>query len=473
MQPVPLYLPAAGSTGKDFFVGFPDSIIAFNSNPLSLVIGSSSATPAGYSVTAFSDGEEPVEIAAGSVDFNNPAVLPQSKDFAVTSIADRRKGLHVRSTGDEEIFVQVVSTYFNGYSNYLAYPCSGASAHDGAEDSYTYYALSTVPPGPGFSKSQVLLVACQDDTSVTITPTKTVSLPQDAQDTSSESVDVAPGTAHTLTLHQQQTLLVANLNEDITGTRIDSDRPLTVISGHECANVPPTTNSCEQLTVQVPPTYTWGYNFLIHHYTGRTSDSFIKVIAAENSTVISYRCGSARPAAFPISDAGGSFFLRLTPAEGNCTLQSSSPVFVVQMAHGGDTFTGGDGRGDPVIAIVSPTQQYVSKTKFIVPQEVDFQNIISVFVPAEHYLTGESSVLLDDQPLDCANWIVLLNTTSDTPAAAGYVCSSSVTGGAHNVSHASENGLLSVMSYGFNSLSGYAYLTGMQLQRLELEGETK
>ena len=70
-----------------------------------------------------------------------------------------------------------------------------------------------------------------------------------------------------------QTLLVLHA-DDLTGTNVLSNKPLMVISGHECAYAILNYNdivmcfcvlipSCEPQALQVPLTTTWGTRFLI------------------------------------------------------------------------------------------------------------------------------------------------------------------------------------------------------------------
>ena len=444
----------AKSYGRKFFVAFPEASFTFN--PLKLVIGSPSVSSTGYAVTDING----YQIQSGTVAYDSIEQVEFSDINAVTSsdFSERQKGLHVHATNDEDLYVLVVSEPFSGYSSFLTYPCLSYS-----REVFTYHAVSFEHYIMDLFKSQVLLVACQDNTTVTITPSKTVSLPQDAQDASSESVDVAPGTAHTLTLHQQQTLLVASLNEDITGTRIDSDRPLTVISGHQCTNVPMSVGFCEQLAVQIPPTFTWGDEFLLASYSGRTTNTIFKIVG-ESSTLGTYSCG-VESNTFEIPDIGWETLS--LPFDSLCYLSTSGPVFVVQVASGGNLDAGGDGMGDPVIAMVSPTTQYIKETVFYIPEQFQ-SNYISIFVQQEYFCDG--CLLLDNQPVPCA-WNKIYDSELRV---VGYGCiCNTATNGSHTLSHTSENGRFSAITFGFedNPLSGYAYLTGMQLQ--DLEGRKK
>ena len=85
---------------------------------------------------------------------------------------------------------------------YLALPC-----HDHFVDEYIYYGISEYSDVSSVL-GQILLVGCRDNTTVTITPTQTVQLPQDPQQSTSTTVTITAGTSYTITLHSLQTLLI-------------------------------------------------------------------------------------------------------------------------------------------------------------------------------------------------------------------------------------------------------------------------
>ncbi len=444
---------AASSYGKEFFIAIPE-IFGFNVKP-ELIIGTY-ATNASYSVETTAG-----VIQMGDVSFDKPVNVTLSDEYILLGSADREKGIHIRAIGKESIFVLVTIVQFAGFGDFLAYPCQSFET-----DSYIYFAVSTTSTSQGFS-SEVVLVACEDQTEVTITPTETVNLPQDAQDPESPSFDVVAGNNHTVTLNQMQTLLVSTMGTDLTGTKVVSNKPLTVISGHECGNVPETFLFCEQLAVQVPPTLTLGTEFLLAPFAGRTSGQYYKVVTADNDTTIVYRCGALEALGTVLSEPGESFLFR-TNSSNYCYLLTSKPVFVVQMATGG--FTPADNLGDPVMAIVSPIQQYVSGASFLSLETVEFlTHAISVTVATKHFRSLD--ILFDGLPLDCA-W----NKIQDLDGCVvGFGCTMTISSGSHTVSHDGEGGLLSVIAYGFDTspLQGYAYLVGINLEkREEFDNET-
>ena len=439
---------AASSYGKDFFIAVP-STFRIGLTP-QLIIGTF-ASNASYLVET-----EAGVIQTGVLYFYIPATVTfNTTDTLVagSEYTDREKGIHVQATGTESIFVLVTTRNPQGFGDYLAYPCQNFEMND-----YVYYAVSTTSTSKGF-RSQVVLVACEDDTEVIITPTETVNLPRDAQNSNSSLIDILAGNNHTVTINQMQTLLIATSGADLTGSKIVSNKPLTVISGHECGNVPESLNFCEQLAVQVPPTSTWGSEFLLAPFTGRTSGQYHKIVASSNGTTVVYKCGRSSTLGTVLANPGQSFLFR-TDLTDYCYLFTSKPMLVVQMATGGSV----DNLGDPVMAIVPPIPQYVSSASFVSLQTVTFDtHAISVTVAKEHFRPLD--ILFDGMPLNCIwNEIMDLND-----CVVGFGCNMNVTAGSHTVSHHAEGGLLSVMAYGFgsNPLQGYAYTAGMNVQLRE------
>ena len=53
-------------------------------------------------------------------------------------------------------------------------------------------------------------------------------------------------------------------DNDLTGTRITSSKPLSVFSGSDCVSVPQNIGHCNHLVEQVPLTVTWGLNSSWH-----------------------------------------------------------------------------------------------------------------------------------------------------------------------------------------------------------------
>ena len=397
-------------------------------------------------------------IAAGTVNSSSPAAVRVSNTFQVASggMDERMKGIRVRATGQNPVYVLVTIkynffggfTFLIGYGSYLVHP--NVELPNGGD--YVYYAMSTDYTGSSTNvtdrRSNVLLVGDQNVTSVSITPTQTVSLPQDAQ-SNSTLVQVAAGATHNVTLNSLQTLGFSSLF-DLTGTKIVSDKPLTVITGHQCAQVPSTTGFCEPIYIHIPPTFNWGQLFLLAPLGGRTANQYYKLVTSEDSIRITHRCGMGVGETQLIPLVGTDRSLSFT-SNSYCYLTSSSPIFVVQMAPGNNA----DNVGDTALAIVAPMSRHVRNTTFLNLLSDFPASFITVTVQATHF--NASWIHLDGSPLGCT-WNNIYNTINNNIV--GHGCTFSVAAGTHVISHLDGNGVLSVVAYGWSTATniGYAYM---------------
>ena len=405
------------------------------------------------------------EVGYGIATSNIPGVVTVDRDFQVNSseFRDRMKGFRVHASGENSIYVLVNVKYdffgdfpqVIGYGSYRVHP----SNENNDVSQYVYYAVSTdygTTAGVN-DRSNVLLIGNYENTSVSITPMRDINLPQDAQMDSSQ-VEVEVGTTHTVTLHSLQTLGFSNLL-DLTGTKIVSNKPLTVITGHQCAQVPNDVGFCEPTYVHLPPTFNWGQEFLLAPFAGRTTSQPYILVTSVNSTIIEYRCGTQSTEMLEGLGAGSGHFI-VVPNNSYCFLVASHPIFVVQHAPGFGT----DNLGDNAIAAVAPISGHMSDANFVsIPSDFP-DNYITVTVQAQHF--NASQIQLDGSILNCL-WTAIYNTTNDDVVGHGctFLVADTVT---HTVSHLS--GALSVTAYGWRYRDipplgiGYAYLTNFNLQ---------
>ena len=421
---------------------------------LRIVVGTPAAPAVNVSFKIESSSDAVFE---GTTSQANPAVVDVPVEYLITDTGytNRKKGLHIYTTDNNQIFVIVENFIsFINHGTYIAYPCQAFETIT----EYEYFVTSVDDPLDSTS-SQILLIACENDTTVTIAPTQSVTLPQDTQSSVSSDVTVAQGeTSHQLALHKMQTLLISSV-DDLSRTKVTANKPIAVISGHQCAAVPSTGIGCEPIAVQIPPTPTWGSRFLVAPFAGRTGAQTLKAISSEQNTSFIFTCGTNTRGAIVPSTLTISI-------DQYCYIESSDPIFLTQLSFDGTV----DNMGDPAIAIIAPVDQYVNKIQFFSLPNSDFpSSYISITVAVEHY--SPSSVLLDGQVVNCV-WQRILNSSSDI---VGYGCNTTISSEAgtpsqHEVSHSDPNGRLSVLAYGFSMFPtrGYAYLTG---QEIKVSGE--
>ena len=120
-------------------------------------------------------------------------------------------------------------------------------------------------------------MATQDGTSVTITPTA--------------AIPTHPaGVPYTIALNRGQTYQgrADAGNADLTGTLITSSAPIAVFGAVRCVNIPNSgTLACDHIVEQIPPTSTWGRNFVSVPLATRLNGDTFRFLAQENGTVVS------------------------------------------------------------------------------------------------------------------------------------------------------------------------------------------
>src|SRR5690606_17454525 len=105
---------------------------------------------------------------------------------------------------------------------------------------------------------------------------------------------VAPipkGTTRVFQLAQGQALNLESEGSDggdLTGTHIRGNRQLTVVAGHECANVPVGISACDHIESQLFPIDTWGTRYVADTFHPRSSTQIDiwRVMAGANDVLV-------------------------------------------------------------------------------------------------------------------------------------------------------------------------------------------
>ncbi len=193
------------------------------------------------------------------------------------------QGRAFRITSD----LPVVATQFN--------PIGGASGHTtdaslllpthtlGAD--YIHLAWNR-----GYGAGSTLdVVATQDDTTITITP----SVNTGAGSNGLPAMTQGQPTDVTINRYDYIQITVGPNNPDLSGTQISASAPVAVFGGHSCANVPTTsTTACDHVEEQIFPLETWGKDYIAARNPvrnqGNPENMVWRIIAAEDNTTINF-----------------------------------------------------------------------------------------------------------------------------------------------------------------------------------------
>lgn len=326
---------------------------------------------------------------------DNPNVTPLDLKLFLTSDKDANVKIRIKSIGySEDVFVKGGTVKAIQVSNLAQVTSSeviesGRGIHVTSDVPISVYGLNrrklTTDTFMGFPvnvlgknyrvmcydvsiklMAQLAVVATEDSTEVIITPTV---------DTDGGH---KRGTPFKVMLNKGDVYQVAAANLanciddcDLTGSLVESDKKIAVFSGHQCAYVPTDVIACNHLVEQVPPLNSWGKHFYIGAFKKRSFYNY-RVLANEDNTKVfenNKLIGTIN---------AGQHLERETKRSVQVT--ATSPVLVAQFSQG---FDNGDRIGDPMMLLISPTQQFLKKYRFATPVDGSWEHFVNVVAPTK------------------------------------------------------------------------------------------
>ncbi|XP_065902435.1 uncharacterized protein [Dysidea avara] len=384
--------------------------------------------------------------ASNFVTNNTEVILNLTNNNLITSSHDQDKGIHLMINSDR---VTVIGQNLRHHSDetFLCLPITSLCV-----DEYVYYGISVPRGNDTFSSNQnssILVVGTEDNTLMKLTVTQPVTI-----SVSNCTDDLTTGIQYSYVINRLQTVLIGSV-DDLTGTKIVTDKPASVISGHQCAVVPGNVVGCDYIIEQVPPTTLWGRVYYTAPLATRRSYT-IKVLAAYNSTVVDIYCNNTREC-HNISE-GESVNITLSLQE-HCVINSSKEVLVVQFSHGWkDDNT--DQYGDPMMTLVPATNQYSNKFQFstLQDQSEDYTHYINIIVLAQYYQPDMIYLISGglNRSLDTHQWApFMVNNVTEA-----YSVQVNISKGVGEVVHSNTTALMSTVVYGFGNRIAYGHPGG-------------
>jgi hypothetical protein len=190
---------------------------------------------------------------------------------------------------------------------------------------------------------------------------------------------MAPGDQRTFMLNEGDLLQLETLmaGDDLTGTYVESDKPVALFAGVECAVNPAVGmgqgNDCDHMEEQILPLIAWGKNYVAPRIAGQStnctgtggpelscSPSVFRILASEAGTTVTLNVPTGvtvtPPGPFTLGPgmvqevvARGSSIM----APGDFFISANKPIFVMQMAG-----------GEPAMVTAVPVEQYLPQYLF-------------------------------------------------------------------------------------------------------------
>ena len=407
----------------------------------------------------------------------------------VTNIQQRDRAIWVRTRDDKKIALYVINDEFRSTDGFVAFPCDAMTVPNFQRYNYLILSTDQRPTDQAASiprASQFLIVTCDDDTRVTVTPSTTVSgsgvFDQTTFGPSSPSSSANWQVDGSALIAAKQTLLILKTNDDFTGTLVSGTKPLVVITGHQCGQVTESVTACDHMAAQIPPHTTWGYKFLLIPLIGRQSGDLYRFATLLDNTEITITCVDAGGANATVEynrtlnalqGSNWDQFETHSAACGDpyipkyCCLKSSLPVLVAQYSYGYTRDSQCNGEfGDPFMTIIAPASQYVRAihlTPVFIVSGTIFNHYFTVTVYVIFFQPAR--IMFDDAPLEpdatlwqpiyCYKIVIII---------CGYSITKPFDNRPHKIYHADPNGALFVHTYGFNIQNSYALAGGQELQ---------
>ncbi|MEY3385571.1 MAG: hypothetical protein RIR53_382 [Bacteroidota bacterium] len=278
--------------------------------------------------------------------------------MAQASAQESPERLAIHITSDQPISVYGLSSRFQTTDTYLGLPTNILGTE------YRVMGYTKIQNSPEML-SELSIVATEDDTEVTIVPRAITSTGRPAG--VPYKTRLTKGDVYSIVAKWE-----AAGNCDLTGTYIKSNKKVAVFSGHACAYIPPKVEACNHLIEQIPPISSWGKHFYLGMLKERSRYTY-RVVASADSTKV------FEDSKLIAILKAGEFYENLNALK-NTQITASRPVLVAQFAQG---FKNGDSVGDPMMIIVTPTQQFRSEYRFATPINGDWHHYVNVIAPRE------------------------------------------------------------------------------------------
>ena len=391
------------------------------------------------------------------------------------------KGIHIKADNDRRIAVFGHNEEQGSNDAYLGLPVVSLPAGR----SYEYIAAS-IRGDEGTAQqakdSVALIIGTENDTEIIVEIPFTNPLIITYDEATNRLL--FPGTPvafRTITIQRFQTLYLQVRGGDISGVRIIANKPISVFSGHECADIPIDSAPCDILIEQLQPIDTWGTEAVTVPLRTRSGD-ILKVFASQDSTAVNVTytdisSGAVTTDSFTLNrngfrELGGTSTGATGAISDFALIQSNNPIAVFQFSR--SYTTDNEIVSDPFMLSVPSCEQYcdsyaVAPAPFNettiggVAARVAYVNYTNIVVPAEYF--NASLITINNSPANASEFRPIRRADNSIW---GYGAQLLLDEGAQVIRHQDRNAALSVTIYGFSNQQSWGSIGGTCLAPVSL-----
>ena len=425
-----------------YYLGFFANNARSDRGDISILLVTTETQPVQYSIEA--PGVRYCH--SGTVSAGGEVILHLPASLEVSSPGHQNNGIYL-TVGSDKVTVIGQNLDYRTSDSFFALPIVEL------DDVYVYYGIS-VPRASHLSpyNSSILIIGTENNTMIKLTTTQSVNISID-----NTTTYLIPGRQYSFVINRFQTVYIGSL-EDLSGTKIITDRPVSVFGGHECSNVPWNACCCNHLIEQIPPTALWGKTYYIAPLAGKTSYT-IKVLAAYNFTFINIYCNNTMEQ-HTINE--GEFVNKTSRMMNYCAIYSNKEVLVMQLSHGGAE--DGNEYGDPTMTLVPATNQYLSKFDFSTIRNTVaywYNHHVNIIVMEEYYQPNMIYLIAGgvNRSLVTQQWVpIQVNNTIEA-----YATQINIPEGVAQIIHTNESAQMMTIVYGFTRRNAYGHIGGVHI----------
>lgn len=430
-----------------------------------------------------------------SVSYGQVVTVTLHEGIAVVNGFQRTKGIRVRTEGGKKITVQGFNDNSRTSDGFVALPCDAVRNEIFTRFEYFVVAADQDSDDNDPEKSSLaLIIPCDDGTTVRVYPSQLITFnryedlpspPSEFQAGPSSQFGIPSSSS--FEANAGQTILIEH-PDDLSGTIIRSNKPIVVLSGHECGEIPQGVTACDHMVEQMPPGLAFGNTFFLVPIAGRVSGDMFRVGTLTDGTQVTVTCVTSStdvPTKLALERNGainrGEYVTFLTPRNtenqlnwkpSHCCLDATEPVIVAQYSTGYSLDSSLVGKqnieiGDPFMSIVPPVTQFLNNytMKSLTGVAGSFPyRYISLSIAAAFFnnsVSDQEKVKLNDVAVTTLDGWIPLNCSNNQLC--GYSAQVEVPEGVIRVYHDDPNVGLGLSYYAYQLQNSYGVQQGYEL----------
>jgi hypothetical protein len=296
--------------------------------------------------------------------------------------------------------------------------------------------MTTIGNLPGI----LAITATENETMVTVNSTATTLAGPGAP-------LMTPGTPQELTMNAGDVVQFFSDIGDFTGSTVNADKPVQVLSGHFCTNIPADVPACDHIEESMFPLETLGTRYVVTAPGPPGKGQVVRIIATQPGTTLVYNPEQPELAS-SLATAGD--FVEIIDTTTPFEVAGNHRLLVAQYMQGS---TAGGG-GDPAMTLAVPAEQYRTSYQFHAPTNYQ-TNWISIVAPLIATITLDGEDLPRNfVPIGNSSWGFTFKELDNSGTGDHLIVSDEQFG---------------VQVYGYGQFTSYWYPGGLDLNPIDID----